>query len=90
MDMTLREILEKYVAVFNPECCFYWGVFKSKDIEEVYQKYNIEKDYPEAFCPENLVNGELLDCDQFGDMDKLERIMYDLGISKKEEDSNEL
>ena len=86
LDMTLREVLDNYSAVMSLECCYYYGIFKDRDIEKVYEKYNIDEEYPEAFAPEPLISDEVLyDCsDDVGDYEKLERIMCNLGISKKE------
>ena len=84
LDMTLREVLENYCLVFNPECCFYYGIFKIKDIDKLYKEYNIEEDYPEAFCPESMITDEVIDLDEpVRDYDVLLRIMDNLGISKK-------
>ncbi len=85
LDLTLREILENYVAVFNPECCFYYGIFKVEDIDKIFKEYNIEKDYPEAFEVENLISDELIIDfnEEIKDYNKLLKIMDNLGISKK-------
>lgn len=86
LDLTLREILAKYCAVFNPECGFYYGIFKVEDIDRVFKEYNIQEDYPEAFDVESIIPIDLWDAsDEVRDWDTLERIMGNLGISKKEE-----
>ena len=59
MDLTLGEILEKYCAVYNLECCYYYGITEIDKIDEIFENYNIEE-YSEAFNIENLINDELL------------------------------
>lgn len=85
MDLTLREILENYVVVQNLECGYYYGIFKQEDVDQIYEEYNIDKDYPEAFSPEGLVSDEIIvDYDApVRDYDTLVRIMENLGVSKK-------
>ena len=84
MEMTLKEVLDKFCAVMSPECGYYYGIFKYEDVEEIYNEYNIDEEYPEAFYPEPLINEELMDCENpVGDYAKLERIMDNLGINKK-------
>ena len=84
MDLTLREILENYVAVFNPECCYYYGIFRVEDIDRIFKEFNINKDYPEAFQVESLISDELIvDYDsEIRDYNVLLKIMENLGISK--------
>ena len=85
MEMTLKEVLDKYCAVMSPECCYYYGIFKHEDVKNIYKEYNIEKEYPESFEPEPLITDELIydmDC-PIGDYEKLKRIMNNLGITKK-------
>ena len=87
LDLPLRQVLKDYVCVYNLECGGYYGIFSDKDIEKIFDEYNINEDYPEAFAVEELINEELL----FGfeepvrDYDTLLRIMDNLGISKKTE-----
>ena len=85
MDLTLREVLETYCVVSNPECGYYYGIFKREDVEKVYEEFNIDKDYPEAFCMECLINEEVFVSvsDEIREYDVLLRIMDNLGISKK-------
>ena len=87
LDLTLREILDEYCVVHNLECGFFYGIFKWADVNRIYNEYNVDSDYPEAFCPESvIVSDELIDdCDNdVKDYDKLIRIMENLGITKKE------
>ena len=90
MDMTLKEILENYVTIHNLECCFYYGIAPAELIAKLFDEYNIEKEYPEAFDVENLIPNDLLDMPDKPIMDytKLERIMCNLGINKKGEDND--
>ena len=84
LDLTLREILENYCIVRNLECCFIYGVFKNEDIDRIFNEYNIEKDYPEAFNVENLIHDEVvLNYEDIKDYDALLRIMDNLGKKKK-------
>ena len=86
LDLTLREVLENYSAVQNLECGFFYGICKDTLLEDLFQKYNIEKDYPEAFNADTIINSELLVSyqDPLLTRDKLERIMDNLGITRKE------
>ena len=85
MDLTLREVLETYCAVHNLECGYYYGIFKISDVEKILKEYNVEEDYPEAFCAESLLtDDELRDIDEIRDYNILINIMNNLGISKKE------
>lgn len=85
LDLPLREVLENYVCVHNLECGYFYGIFKNEDIEKIFQKYNIEEDYPEAFNVENLIDDELIVSYQepVKDYQKLVNIMQNLQISKK-------
>ena len=84
MDLTLGEILEKYCAVYNLECCYYYGITEIDKIDEIFENYNIEE-YSEAFNIENLINDELLlsSDDDLLEYDKLVKIVDGLGITKK-------
>ena len=85
LDLTLREILEKYCTVMSLECGYYYGVFKQEDIEKIFKEFNIEEEYPEAFHVETLIPLEILDAaDEVKEYDSLIRIVDNLGISKKE------
>jgi hypothetical protein len=85
LDLTLKEVLETYCVVCNPECGYYYGIFKTKDVEQIYSEFNIDEDYPEAFCPECLINENVFvsATDEIREYDVLLRIMDNLGISKK-------
>lgn len=85
MDLTLGEILEKYCAVYNLECCYYYGITETDNVDEIFAEYNIEEEYSEAFNVENLINDELLlSCDDdILEYDKLVKIVDGLGITKK-------
>ncbi|WP_458454372.1 hypothetical protein [Methanobrevibacter sp.] len=85
LDLTLREVLEDYVAVNNLECGYYYGVFKGDDINRIFEEFNIEEDYPEAFHVENLINDELIVSfdEEIKDYNKLLKIMKNLGVSSK-------
>ena len=85
LDLPLKEVLEKYCIICNPECGYYYGIFKQEDVDELYSKFNIDEDYPEAFCPECLINEEAVisSDDEIREYDVLLRIMDNLGISKK-------
>ena len=85
LDLPLRTILESYSAVQNLECGGYYGVCSDDLLTELFQKYNIDEEYPEAFSVENLVYDELLVSydEELLDGDKLVMIRDNLGISKK-------
>jgi len=86
LDMKLGEVLERYVQIYNAECGYLYGIADLDDIDRLYSEYNIEDEYPEAFMPENLIHHEL---DIYSEdarvmpYEKLERIMKNLGITKK-------
>lgn len=86
LDLPLREVLENYVCVRNLECGYFYGIFKNEDIEKIFKNYNIEKDYPEAFNVENLIDDELVVAydEPIKDYNKLVTIMQNLQITKKE------
>ena len=85
LDLTLREILEEYGAVYNTECSYYYGVSSFDNLDELYKNYNIDEDYPEAFTVENLINDELIVSfdEDILDYTALEKIMKNLNIRKK-------
>ena len=85
LDLTVREVLEEYCVLFSPECCYTYGVTTNELAEKMYQDYNIEDEYPESMCPEPLINHEVWDHEELIDWEKIERIMDNLGISKKED-----
>ena len=86
MEMTLKEVLETFVGIRSLECCYWYGIAKADDVEKLFENYNIEE-YEEAFDVANLIEDELLVSHQEEVLtyDVLERIMENLGISKKEE-----
>ncbi len=85
MNMKLKDALDKYCAVFNLECGYYYGISTYDTVEDLYEKYNIDEEYPEAFEVEPLIHHEILDSIEDGLMsnEKLIRIMNNLGISEK-------
>ena len=86
LDLSLRQILEDYVIINNLECGYYYGIAPSELVERLFNEYNVEKDYPEAFNVENVVNDEILVSydEDIISYEKMEKIMANLGISKKE------
>lgn len=85
MDLTLREILEKYVVLHNLECGYYYGFAEAETVEKLFKNYNIEEDYPEAFNVESVIQDEVLTDygEEIIDYQKMEKIMQNLGITKK-------
>ena len=85
LDLTLREILEKYCIVQNLECGYIYGVFKQDDVERIYEEYNVEEEYPEAFGVDNMISDEILVSydEDIRDYATLIRIMENLGVNKK-------
>ena len=86
LDMKLGEVLERYVQIYNAECGYLYGIADLNDVDRLYSEYNIEEEYPEAFMPEDLIHHEL---DIYSEdakvmpYEKLEKIMKNLGITKK-------
>ena len=85
MGLTLRELLDGYVAIRNLECGYFYGIVPVDLVEELLGNYNIDEEYPEAFAVENIIDDELIfDGDkELLSYDKLEKIMCNLGITKK-------
>ena len=85
LDKTLREVLDEYCAIYSPECDYWYGVTSYDDIDELYEHYNIEEEYSEAFVPTSIIDDELIISfdEELMDYNKLEHIMNNLGISKK-------
>lgn len=84
MDLTLREVLEKFVAIQSLECCYFYGIAPIELVDELFENYNIDE-YAEAFDVQNLIDDELLVdySDPILTYKKLEKIMENLGITKK-------
>ena len=86
LDMKLGEVLERYVQIYNGECGYLYGIADLDDVDRLYSEYNIEEEYPESFMPEDLIHHEL---DIYSEdarvmpYEKLEKIMKNLGITKK-------
>ena len=87
LDLTLREVLENYVVLHNLECGYYYGVARSDDVEKLFNNYNINEDYPEAFNVEGLIQDETITDygEEIVSYSKMEKIMKNLDISKKGE-----
>ena len=86
LNMRLSEVLEKYVQIYNAECGYLYGIADLDDVDRLYSEYNIDKEYPEAFMPEDLIHHELDICSEDAEVmsyEKLEVIMKNLGITKK-------
>ena len=86
LNMTLSEVLEKYVQIYNAECGYLYGIADLDDVDRLYSEYNIDKEYPEAFMPEDLIHHELNIYSEDAEVmsyEKLETIMKNLGITKK-------
>ena len=86
LNITLGELLERYVQIFNAECGYLYGIAELDDVNQLYYEYNIDKEYPEAFTMENLIPNELNIYSKDAEVmpyEKLENIMENLGISKK-------
>ena len=94
LDMPLSEVLEKYAQIYNAECGYLYGIAELDDVDRLYSEYNIDKEYPEAFMPEDLIHHELNIYSEDAEVmsyEKLEVIMKNLGITKKpvEEEKDE-
>ena len=86
LDMTVRELLDKYCAIYNLECGYYYGITDFDTVEELFHEYNIDEEYPEAFNVELVINDELMDTfDEVLTYERLVKIMDNLGITPKTE-----
>jgi len=86
LDMKVGDVLERYVQIFNGECCFLYGIAELDDVERLYHEYNIKEEYPEAFIMENLIDDKLNIYSEDAEVmsyEKLEVLMKNLGIRKK-------
>ena len=83
---TLQEIIDEYCLLFNPECCYYYGVIRQEDADKMWNEYNIETEYPEAIITEPIIPLEILLDDEkpIIKQDKIKIIMDNLGITKKQ------
>ena len=54
-------------------------------MEKLFKNYNIDEDYPEAFNVESVIQDEVLTDygEEIIDYKKMEKIMQNLGVSKK-------
>ena len=59
LDMTLREILEKYCVLFSEECCHTYGITTHDAIGEIAEEYDL-CDEPSLTAQPILFNIELL------------------------------
>ncbi len=84
LDKSLREVLEDYVAVYNLECGYCYGVASADDIESIIGENKVEE-YEEAFCIEPLIGYDVVASmnDELLSKDKMNRICNNLGIDKR-------
>ena len=59
LDLTLREILEKYCVLFSEECCWTYGITTHEAINKIAEKYNLS-DAPSLTVQPILFNLEIL------------------------------
>lgn len=59
LDMTLREVIDKYCVLFSEECCWTYGVTTHDAIGEIAEKYDL-CDEPSLTSQPILFNLELL------------------------------
>ena len=85
LDLTLREVLDTYCALYNLECGHYYGITTFDNCDKLFDEYNISDEYPEAMSVENLIHDDVLVSldEELIDYPKLEYVMKNLGISKK-------
>ena len=86
LDLTLLELLNDYVILYNLECGYPYGVAPRKVADEMYEKYDLQS-YWEALTTEPVMDFELLYdyCDEVIDMEKVGIICNNLGILRKNE-----
>lgn len=84
LDLTFREVLENYCTIYNAECGYYYGIAKIDDVDDLFNEYDIEE-YSEAFGVESIISDEMVVDfnEEIISMDKMQRIMNNLGINKK-------
>lgn len=85
LDLSMKKILENYVVIENLECGYYYGIVPIELLDKLFNEYDVENEYPEAFDVQNIIpDAILVDYDEkIIDYEKLEKIMKNLGISKK-------
>ena len=42
LDLTLRELLENYVVLYNYECCYPYGIAPVEVVDEMYRTYDVQ------------------------------------------------
>lgn len=84
MECKLKYVLENYSLLCNYECGFNYGVCHNDLVDDMYERYNVEE-YEEAMGVEPLIDFEILldSSDELINKEKIDRIMDNLGISKK-------
>ncbi len=83
MELKLKDVIEDYSLLCNYECGFNYGICKNDVIDDMFERYNVEE-YEEAMGVEPLIDFDILyDDEDLISEDKIDRIMDNLGISKK-------
>ena len=86
LEMPFGEVLEKYVVLWNYECCYPYGVCTVELADRMYEEFDVQS-YAEAMTTEPIVHFEVLDM-MDGDLiewEGIEKAMDNLGIMRKDE-----
>lgn len=84
LDMSIRDVLNKYCVVYSPECGYYYGITEWEDAEQIYGEFDLEEEY--CFCDDSLIPFDYgFDCgEDILSIDDLRIVMAKLGITKKQ------
>ena len=84
MDMTVKEVLDTFCAISNPECGHFYGIATWEDVAKMFEEFDLEDEY--CFYADSLISCEY-EFD-YGEcvlkINDLRKILDYLGIEKKE------
>lgn len=91
-NMTVKEVLEEYCVLYSAECEWIYGIISYTDAENLWKEYELD-DEPSC-CTRPLINFEVLEVinetdDETLNKERIERIMDNLGIEKRGEETNQ-
>ena len=81
LDLTLKEILQKYCVVQSPECNFSYGIAKWEDIKKLEEEYDFSN---QASIEGNCLISDEIDLDNRLDLTALKKLCDNIGVDKLE------
>ena len=88
LPKTLEEVIENYAILYSPECDYIYGITDTDTIQTIQNTYNITEEDEASISADTLLNWKILETETDKDIltiEKIEKIMENLGIQKKEE-----